>query len=112
VTPGPSPRGSEPIYLVARVGLKYGTLDRWNAVMPKVRAEFEANGWRMQLALSDLVGAVMEVIHVWEVPDANSVASTIDAVRASEALAEVGPELFPIVLYEQTELKVKTPYGP
>jgi hypothetical protein len=100
------------IYFMARIRLKYGTLNRWYAIMPKMQSQFEAHGWKLQLALANVVGTVTEIVHVWEVPDANNVWGTLQAVRSSEALAEVAPELLDILLNEETQLKVKTPYSP
>lgn len=103
---------SETTYFMARITLKYGTNKRWFAVMPKMKAEFEKQGWRMHLGLVNVVGEVTEVVHIWEVPDANNVWPALQAVRSSEALAEVGPELLEIMLDEKTQLKAKAPYSP
>src|SRR5262249_36808806 len=91
-------------YFVVRVSLKYGALERWYAIMPGVRASLEEQGWKLQIALSSVVGTVTELIHIWEVPDATNVWDTQLTIRNAPGVAELDSEAASILITEETQL--------
>ncbi len=103
---------AEPVYLQATLHVRQGKMGLFNATLKEMTPALEAEGWTLLGAYVNAIGRLNTVVDLWQIPDANSVQSTLGAVakhpdmrRWAEALAEAVEE-------ETIQLMVKTPYSP
>lgn len=100
------------MYLIARLELSYAGVMDFMAVAPKVRQKMEAHGCRMLHAMMADIDRLNTVIHIWEVPDANSYFAAVDALKADPDFPEIVAALARAVVNETLSFASDTPYAP
>jgi hypothetical protein len=100
------------MYLIARLELSYGGVMDFMAIAPKVREKMEARGCRMLHAMVTDIDRLNTVIHIWEVPDANSYFAAVDALKADPDFPEIIAALARSVVNETLSFASDTPYAP
>jgi hypothetical protein len=101
-----------PVYLYARVKLKYGQLPAFNATMAELRPLVEKRGWKLVGAWSTVIGDINEVHDIWEIADANAVGSVLTATAAEPDFRAVAARLPEQVDEEVLTVLTKTLYSP
>jgi hypothetical protein len=101
-----------PVYLQARLKLKYGQVPAFMDTMTKARPLVEKHGWTLIGAWATVIGNFHEVTHLWQIADADAVPTVLGRLA-------VDPTFGPLVggFAEQVEEEVltvltKTPYSP
>ena len=69
-------------YVYANVKVKYGQLGPFYESMVTIKRVMEEHGWKLVGAWSTIIGDLHEVHDLWEVEDANAVASAFAAAYA------------------------------
>lgn len=102
-----------PIVMKSTFDLKFGGVDRFAEAMTVFVPAMSKEGWRLIGAYRAATGGVHRVIHIWELPDYESiVAAPARAIRADPALlGEIGA-LAEIIEREELELLSPLPYDP
>jgi hypothetical protein len=100
------------MYLIARVQLRYGSTERFGAALTRLRPIVARHGWRLEAAYVNIVGPLAEVLDIWEVPSADSVATTLAVLEADPEFATIRAELVDVILHEETTLSSKAPFSP
>jgi hypothetical protein len=99
------------VYLIAEIDLQFGRIGEFNEIMGRIVPILEREGWRLEAAYISVVGRVGHVIDIFEVPDANTVTSVQQAVRANPEFTSLMAKFVDIIDEERTMLAVRTPYG-
>jgi hypothetical protein len=100
------------MYLVARLGAKYGHLQRATELLSDIVRFAERRGWKLLVAYQNTVGDLNEIIDIWEVPDANCVTEGLAGVFGDPEFAPAFAELREVILYERLSLHSRLPYSP
>src|SRR3954469_8515270 len=101
-----------PIYLIARLIVRYGKLAEFSDIMKRLGPLMETHGWKLNAAYSTIVGNIHEVYDVWEVPDANSVPAGLAAAGGDPSFLALIPELALVVESETLTMVTKAPFSP
>ena len=101
-----------PMYLYAKVRLKYGKLLEFNETMAAVVPLMEQKGWKLVGAWTTIFGDIHEVHDIWEVPDANAVPATLAELAADDGFGEHFAALTEQIDREVLSLVAKTPFSP
>lgn len=99
-------------YMIARLNLKYGTVNEFNDIMTEFVPIFEEQGWKLHASYRSIIGSLTEVIDVWQVADANAVAEARAHASSHPDYARLAPRLFEIVESEVLSLVAKLPVSP
>jgi hypothetical protein len=75
--------------MIATLTIRWGQLERFSELMEKLVPSVETRGWKLLAAYHAVIGDLTKVIDVWEIPDANSVATTLAALAVDEGHADV-----------------------
>jgi len=102
----------EPLYLHAKVQLKYGKLLEFNETMAQVVPVMEQTGWKLVGAWSTIFGDIHEVHDIWEVPDANAVPASLAELAGDAGFGELFQALTEQIDREVLSLVTKTPFSP
>ncbi|MGK2908215.1 MAG: hypothetical protein ACSLE1_00180 [Sphingobium sp.] len=100
------------MYLIARLELSYAGLMEFMAVAPKVREKMEAQGCTMLHAMVQQVERFNTIIHIWNVPDANSYFAAITNLQTDPDFPEIIAVLGRSVVNETLTLAIDAPYAP
>ena len=100
------------MYVIARLELSYAGVMAFMSVAPRVREKMEARGRRMLHAVMTDIDRLNTVIHIWEVPDANSYFAAVDALKADPEFPEIVSALGRAVVNETLSFASDTPYAP
>nr|WP_087572914.1 hypothetical protein [Sphingomonas sp. CDS-1] len=100
------------MYLVARLELSYAGVIDFMSVAPKVREKMEARGCKMLHAMIQQVERLNTVIHIWDVPDANTYFTAVEALKADPDFPEILSLLARSVVNETLTLATDAPYAP
>ena len=100
------------MYLIARLELSYAGIADFLAIAPKVRAKMEARGCRMLHAMMTDIDRLNTVIHIWQVPDADTYFAAVSALRADPECPEIMAALARSVINETLSFASDTPYAP
>lgn len=102
----------EPVYLLARLRIRYGELDRFNELM-KISVERVAqSGWKLVGSYQAVIGDLTEVIDIWEVPDVQAAYDAVDPRRENPARAAQIARLHDVIESEVLQIVTKTPFSP
>ena len=99
-------------YLLARIQLKYGAIDRFTEIMKHLVPVLERKGWRLHGAYQTAIGRLWEVWDVWEVPGASGVRSVLGAALEDPEFQEWAAYLPECVEEEELRYVEKLPYAP
>jgi hypothetical protein len=99
-------------YLLVRLQLKYGGVERFTQIMSHLVPILERNGWRLHGAYQTTIGRLWEAWDLWEVPGASDVASVLAAASADAEFQEWAAQLPECVEEEELRYVVKLPYAP
>ncbi|AMK19871.1 MULTISPECIES: NIPSNAP family protein [Sphingobium] len=100
------------MYLVARLELSYAGVMEFMTVAPKVREKMEARGCKMLHAMFQQVERLNTVIHIWDVPDANTYFAAVEALKTDPDFPEILSILARSVVDETLTLATDAPYAP
>jgi hypothetical protein len=100
------------MYLIATLELSYGGVAKFFEVAPKVRALMEAGGCRMLHAMLQDTGRLNTIVHVWEIPDANTYFAAVEALKQDESFPEIVAALAEAVVDERLVFAQDAPYSP
>jgi hypothetical protein len=102
-----------PVVLHATFDVKYGTIHRFEDTMSRFVPAMVAQGWRLLGAYRSITGDVSQAIHVWEIPEAESLLTAPPKALAEfrELLAAV-EEFVEIIERESLRLLVPMSYSP
>jgi hypothetical protein len=100
------------LYVYANVKIKYGQLPVFNEAMVTVKRVMEANGWNLVGGWTTLVGDLHEAHDIWEIEDANVVATAFAAAYQDPDFVQAAAELSKIIDREVLSLVTKAPYSP
>ena len=64
-------------FLLVRLQLKYGSVDRFSEIMSHLVPVLEKKGWRLHGAYQTTIGRLWEAWDLWEVPGASGVQSVL-----------------------------------
>ena len=98
--------------LYANVKLKYGKLPEFNETMAALVPIVEQKGWKLIGSWSPIFGDIHEVHDLWEVPDANSVPTTLAELAEDAGFVELFQALTEQIDRETLSLVAKTPFSP
>jgi hypothetical protein len=100
------------LYVYANVKIKYGRLPAFNEAMVTVKRVMEANGWKLVGGWTTLVGDLHEAHDIWEIEDANVVATAFAGAYQDLDFVQAATDLSDIIDREVISLVTKTPYSP
>lgn len=100
------------MYLIATLELSYAGTAKFLEIAPKVRALMEEKGCRMLHAMLQDTGRLNTVVHIWELPDANSYFEAVAALKQHESIPEIVAGLAEAVVDERLVFAQDTPYSP
>lgn len=106
------PSDATKIYVIARLELSYAGIAEFMAVAPKVREKMEAGGCRMLHAMVQQMERLNTIVHIWEVPDANTWLNAVDALSQDPDFAEIIAALGRSVVNETLTFATDAPYAP
>ena len=93
--------------------LAYGTVEQFEDAMSRIVPAMVEQGWRLVGAHRGVTGAVTEVSHLWELPDAASLTEApLRAFRAHPELTEEFAAVSSILKDERLELLAALSYDP
>ena len=99
-------------YLQATIKVRRGKLPLFDETLGAMAPALEAEGWKLLGAYVNSVGRLNEVVDLWELPDANAVASVLGALRKHPKMGKWAAALDECVEDEHVQLMIKTPYSP
>src|SRR5579864_4639388 len=70
----------------AQLKLRIGGYNKFCESMPKLVALQESCGWKLLGAYCTRLGRVYNIVHIWEIPDANSFFDAIENMTAKPAI--------------------------
>jgi NIPSNAP len=98
--------------MMARIQVKYGMGQQFYEVMGNLIPFLERDGWKLIGAYQTRVGRLWEVWDLWEIPDANSIETTLAAASKDPEFARWAAKLPECVEEEELRLLQKVPYSP
>jgi hypothetical protein len=98
-------------YLLARIQLEYGALERFNEIMSHLVPVLERKGWRLHGAYRTAIGRLWEVWDIWEVPGASGIQSVLGAALEDPEFAKWAAHLPECVEEEELRYVVSLPYA-
>jgi hypothetical protein len=108
-----APASSDPRFLHATIGVKYGQLARVSAIIGAVKDVLEAQlGWRLLGAYRTVVGDFGELFDLWEIPAGRTVEDMLDEARAIPAFADAARGLPDLIDREELMVMRPTHYCP
>ena len=105
--------GTEPVFMRGTFALAYGTVERFEAAMAEIVPAMAEQGWRLIGAFRNVTGDLLEVTHLWQLPDQASLSEAPARAFGAhpELLGRVG-ELSDILRGERLELLAPLSYDP
>lgn len=100
------------MYLIARLELSYAGVMEFMAIAPKVREKMEARGCKMLHAMMMEIDRLNTVMHIWDVPDANSYFTAVNALKSDPEFGEIFAALGRSVVNETLSFASDAPYAP
>jgi NIPSNAP len=99
-------------YLLVRLQLKYGMVERFCEIMSHLVPVLEKNGWRLHGAYQTSIGRLWEAWDLWELPGADAVRSVLTAASHDPDFDHWAKFLPECVEEEELRYVVKLPYAP
>jgi hypothetical protein len=99
-------------YLLVRLQLKYGAVERFTEIMSHLVPILEKKGWRLHGAYQTTIGRLWEAWDLWEVPGASGIQSVLGAALDDAEFREWAAHLPECVEEEELRYVVKLPYAP
>ena len=96
---------------MARVQVKYGQADRFNEIMSHLVPILERNGWALLGAYQTQVGRLWECWDVWEIDNADHIASVLGASVQDPEFGDWASQLPECVEQEELRYLTKLPYA-
>lgn len=103
---------SKPRYVHAQLKIRIGGYKKFCEAIPKLIALQEGQGWKLLGAYCTRIGRVYNVVHIWELPDANAFFDAIEKMTDNPAYATFSPALAETIEEENIAMCLKTPYSP
>jgi hypothetical protein len=100
------------MYLIARLELSYAGVMEFMAIAPKVRDKMEALGCKLLHAMLMDIDRLNTVLHIWDIPDANTYFAAVNALKADPDFPEIVGALANAVVNETLSFASDTPYAP
>ncbi|MFT4052921.1 MAG: NIPSNAP family protein [Novosphingobium sp.] len=100
------------MYLIARLELSYAGVMDFLAIAPKVREKMEARGCRMLHAMMMDIDRLNTILHIWDVPDADTYFAAVNALKADPEFPEIIGALARSVVNETLSFASDAPYAP
>lgn len=100
------------MYMIARLELSYAGVAEFMAIAPLVRTKMEARGCKMLHAMVQQMERLNTLIHIWEIPDANTFFDALNALTQDGDFPEIIAALSRSVMNETLTLAVDAPYSP
>ena len=101
-----------PIHFMATIKIRPGKMLEFSALMPRIIAVMEQQGWRLLGAWTTLVGRLNVVIDLWQIPDANALPSGFGALMMSHDWPDIAHSLAECVEDEVLQLLIRAPFDP
>lgn len=101
-----------PLYLYARIKLRYGKLSEFSETMTALIPMVERHGWKLIASWCTVIGDINEVHDVWQIEDANTIPETMAAFAAEAGFPEHMQALTEQVESEVFSLVTKTSFSP
>ena len=102
-----------PTYMYTRIQLKRGRSRQFSENMGRLKDVMESEfGWRMVAGFTVTLGRIGDVVHIWQVPSANSVLSDLAQARTRADVAEWSEGFAESVEDEAFFLVTPMPYAP
>ena len=99
-------------FMLARLQVRYGQVERLNEVMPTVVQGMEAQGWTLLGAWRTTIGRFHEVWDLWDLGgDASSIDRALEAARQDPEFVAAARKLPDIVEEEEVRYLEKLPYA-
>ncbi len=100
-----------PSYLHVTLKIRQGKMGLFNATLKEMVPVLEGEGWQLVGAWVTSIGRLNTVVDLWEMPDANAVASVLGAVGKHPEMRRWAAQLAESVEEETLQVMVKTPYS-
>lgn len=96
----------------AQLKVRIGGYKKFCESMAKLVPVQESIGWKLRGAYCTRVGRVFNIVHIWEIPDANSFFDALDNMVQSPVYPAFSGGLAETVEEENIAMCIKTPYCP
>lgn len=100
------------IYMQSTLELRPGDSARFEATMRELVAIVEAEGWQLVTAIQQLTGRLHTAIDVWRLPDLESYARGLAALRAHPRFADIAEVLAASIERETVVLGTRAAWTP
>ena len=100
------------IYVHVTLKIRIGGYERFSEAMAKQVPVLEGFGWKLAGAWVTTIGRVYSVIHIWELPNADSFFETTAKWRETSAFQEFRAVTSEVLEEEVLSIVRKTPYSP
>lgn len=99
-------------FMLARIQVRYGQVQRLVDVMPAIVAGMEAQGWQLLGAWQTRIGPFHEVWDLWDVGgDASAIDRGLEGARSDPAFLAAGKQLADIIEHEEIRYLESLPYA-
>lgn len=99
------------MYLIARVNLKPGELERFGKMIARVAEITEAH-WKLHEIFANIIGPIGQVTDIWQFDDFDSLTAGREKLFAHPEYPQIAELLREIVDHEETVLADKAPFSP
>lgn len=100
------------IYMQSTLELRSVDQKRFHAAMKELVAIVEGEGWLLLTAIEQITGRLHTAIDVWRLPDLDSYARGIGALRAHPRFADIAVALAEAIERETVVLGVRAAWVP
>ncbi len=98
------------VYMHVTIDCHMGKRDQFSEAFSRRIPVLESHGWRFLGGWHSVFGRVARVVHLWELPDANSYQSVLSLAARDPEFAKVGPAINESVDEEVIEIMTEAPY--
>ncbi len=97
-------------YVFAHIKLRAGKVQKFTDMLSSLAPQMEKHGgWKLQGSYFNVIGRLNTVVDVWEVPDANSVQTTLEIASQDPEFQKWVPVIEECIEDETLQVMTKLP---